>query len=198
MKIKISYIIIILLFINVGLFTIIIIQNNQKNQDHLYDYFYSVTRKKSEIITKSELQTINPYFYIGKDTVQVINISELIQDYILCYYFSSHTCPPCLDHIYSSIKKIFPNHSTRNDIIFISNDLEYRLKNDLYSKKIFWNTNKKLNTAFEKQEIPTFFILDKDLKIKCVFLADKMTPEYTEDYLRNIKQRFFNKDHKKL
>ena len=83
---------------------------------------------------------------------------------------------------------------SRNDIIFISNDLEFRLRDDFYHKKIFWNNNKKLNMPLEKAGIPTFFILDKDLQAKCVFLADKMTPEYIEDYLKIIKQRFFSNE----
>ena len=68
-----------------------------------------------------------------------------------------------------------------------------RLLENFYEKTIFWNNNKRLGPAFEKSETPTFFILDKDLQAKCVFIADKMTPEYIEDYLQIIKQRFFVK-----
>ena len=81
-----------------------------------------------------------------------------------------------------------------NDIIFISNNLEFRLRESFYKKQILWNNNKKLGPIFEKSDIPTFFILDKDLQAKCVFLADKMTPEYIEDYLKIIKQRFFSNE----
>lgn len=194
MRIKISHIVIILLCINIGLFVFNMIQKSHYHGDNLYDYFYAITRKKSEIMAKNELQPINPLFYIGKDTTHAINISNNISTNILCYYFSSQTCPPCLDHIYELIKKIFPDYMSRNDIIFISNDLEFRLRDDFYHKKIFWNNNKKLNMPLEKAGIPTFFILDKDLQAKCVFLADKMTPEYIEDYLKIIKQRFFSNE----
>lgn len=193
MKMKISYLIIALLSINIGLFVINMYKRNKISKDYLYNYFYSITRKKNEIIAKSELQTINPFFYIGKDTIKNINVKDVIKEKALCFYFSSHICPPCLDNIRDLIEKIFPDYKERNDIIFISNDMEFRLLGNFYEKPIFWNNNKRLGPAFEKSETPTFFILDKDLQAKCVFIADKMTPEYIEDYLQIIKQRFFVK-----
>ena len=193
MKMKISYLIIALLSINIGLFVINMYKRNKISKDYLYNYFYSITRKKNEIIAKSELQTINPFFYIGKDTIKNINVKDVIKEKALCFYFSSHTCPPCLDNIRDLIEKIFPDYKERNDIIFISNDMEFRLLGNFYEKPIFWNNNKRLGPAFEKSETPTFFILDKDLQAKCVFIADKMTPEYIEDYLQIIKQRFLDK-----
>ena len=193
MKMKISYLIIALLSINIGLFVINMYKRNKISKDYLYNYFYSITRKKNEIIAKSELQTINPFFYIGKDTIKNINVKDVIKEKALCFNFSSHTCPPCLDNIRDLIEKIFPDYKERNDIIFISNDMEFRLLGNFYEKPIFWNNNKRLGPAFEKSETPTFFILDKDLQAKCVFIADKMTPEYIEDYLQIIKQRFFVK-----
>ena len=178
MKTHILYIIITLLIINIGLFMINIYKQKQISQNNLYDYFYTISRKKSELIVSCELQTINPFFYIGKDTLKSINIQNLIKEKALCFYFSSHTCPPCLDNIRNLIEKIFPDYKERNDIIFISNDMEFRLLENFYEKTIFWNNNKRLGPAFEKSETPTFFILDKDLQAKCVFIADKMTPEY--------------------
>ena len=163
MKMKISYLIIALLSINIGLFVINMYKRNKISKDYLYNYFYSITRKKNEIIAKSELQTINPFFYIGKDTIKNINVKDVIKEKALCFYFSSHTCPPCLDNIRDLIEKIFPDYKERNDIIFISNDMEFRLLGNFYEKPIFWNNNKRLGPAFEKSEIPTFFILDKDL-----------------------------------
>ena len=193
MKTHILYIIITLLIINIGIFMINIYKQKQISQNNLYDYFYTISRKKSELIVSCELQTINPFFYIGKDTLKSINIQNLIKEKALCFYFSSHTCPPCLDNIRDLIEKIFPDYKERNDIIFISNAMEFRLLENFYEKTIFWNNNKRLGPAFEKSETPTFFILDKDLQAKCVFIADKMTPEYIEDYLQIIKQRFFVK-----
>lgn len=188
------YIIITLLSINIGLFVIMIYKRNQISKNYLYDYFYSVSRKKSETTTLCELQPINPYFYVGKDTSKIIHISDLTKKETLCFFFSSHTCPPCLDNILLLIEKNFPNYKNMNDIIFISNNLEFRLRESFYKKQILWNNNKKLGPIFEKSDIPTFFILDKDLQAKCVFLADKMTPEYIEDYLKIIKQRFFSNE----
>lgn len=66
MKTHILYIIITLLIINIGLFMIKHIQAKQISQNNLYDYFYTISRKKSELIVSCELQTINPFFYIGK------------------------------------------------------------------------------------------------------------------------------------
>lgn len=191
---KSSRIIIPLLSINIGLLVFTFLLNKQKPKDYSYDYFYSTTRIKSVITTKSELQSINPIFFIGKDTLHAMNLSDIIHGNTLCYYFSSRTCPPCLDHIHELIKRIFPDYRNRKDIIFICNDLEHRFKDNYYNKRIIWNTNKKLNIEFENKEIPTFFILNRDLKATCVFLTDKMTPEYTEDYLKIIKRRFLDKN----
>lgn len=188
---KIVYSILILLSINIGLFTIIMYKKFQISKDFSYDYFYLASRKRSELTTQCELQPINPHFYIGKDTSNTVHISSFLsRKYALCFYFPRHTCPPCLDNIHSLIKNIFPNYQERTDIIFISNDLEYRLRENFYGKKILWNKNKKLGVMFEKITTPTFFIIDKDLQTKCVFITDKMIPEYIEDYLKIIKQRF--------
>lgn len=191
MKKKVLYFVVALLSINIGLFVINIIKRNQIPKEYLYDYFYSVTRKKSQMIAMCELQPINPYFYIGKDTTNIVNITDLIKKKKLCFFFSSNTCPPCLDNVLKLIDKIFPGYKKRDDIIFISNDLELRFRESYYGKPIFRNNNKELGALFEKSEMPTFFILDNDLQAKCVFIVDKMTPEYIEDYLNIMKQRFF-------
>ena len=94
MKTYILYIITTLLIVNIGLFMINIYKNKQISQNNLYDYFYSISRKKSELVTSCELQSINPFFYIGKDTIKNINIKDVIKEKILCFYFSSpHTTP---------------------------------------------------------------------------------------------------------
>ena len=86
MKTYILYIITTLLIVNIGLFMINIYKNKQISQNNLYDYFYSISRKKSELVTSCELQAINPFFYIGKDTIKNINIKDVIKEKISVSY----------------------------------------------------------------------------------------------------------------
>ena len=116
MKTYILYIITTLLIVNIGLFMINIYKNKQISQNNLYDYFYSISRKKSELVTSCELQAINPFFYIGKDTIKNINIKDVIKEKILCFYFSSHTCPPCLDNIRDLIEKLLAERDKNNEL----------------------------------------------------------------------------------
>lgn len=43
---------------------------------------------------------------------------------------------------------------------------------------------------YEIKIMPYFFILDKDLRVKLLFITDKTSPELTKEYLKIIKERY--------
>ena len=53
------------------------------------------------------------------------------------------------------IEKIFPNYKERNDIIFISNDMEFRLLGNFYEKPIFCYRVSSLFLSIKKVDVVT-------------------------------------------
>lgn len=116
---------------------------------------------------------------------------QWIKKHTLIFYFSISTCQPCLESICDEVKLIFPDYTQREDIVFFSNDLEYRLRNNFLGKKIAMPANKDKDLPFEKFNLPIFFVLDKENIIQHVFVADKENTELLKTYLKIIQQKYF-------
>lgn len=165
------------------------ISTNNKHNNFNYNFLYSTQKQILKIENSCEYSSIYPLFYYGKDTCSIYNFKDF-NNQILIFYFSIEACQPCLDMIVDSIKTILPNYSNNANILFFSDDLEFRLRNNYFNKKII-NLKYNSSLSFIKKKIATFFMLDpKTMKIHNVFVCNKQTPEFITDYLNIINKRF--------
>lgn len=134
----------------------------------------------------------NPQLYSGIDS-SLINLFQNNNKPILVYYFSTEMCSPCLEDIKDTIQSVFPDYKIRNDILFLSNDLELRLRNNYFGKKVACTKDQNIISIFNQYHVPTFFMVDTSLRIHNVLVASKQTPVITRNYLNIVKKRYLHK-----
>lgn len=187
-----TYIIIInvLILFNIFIFAYIIIKQQKISYEVIEDqndYFYQVRKQILNLEHSNESLIFPDSVYIGCDTINVAKLN--INKPTLIFYFSIQACTSCYQNVLEQIAHIFPDYADREDIIFLSNDLDYKLRENYYEKTIYANFHFRNNLAMENSS-PSLFILNPDMKIDLFFIADKQTPEYTKEYLIKIKERF--------
>lgn len=163
-----------LVFLNILFFVYIVIK--QKNlsseiMDKNTDYFYQARRQILEIEYTNESLKFPSEIYQGCDTIT-----------------------PCYQQMLEQVKHIFPDYDQRDDIIFLSNDLDFKLRDSYFNKQVYANVHFNSGLPFDSYNAPLLFLLNEDMKLDLVFVADKQTPDYTEKYLQIIRKRFFQSD----
>lgn len=69
-------------------------------------------------------------------------------------------------------------------------NVERRFKDNNYGKKVVSFHQKDDYPLYEIETMLYFFIFDKDLCVKLLFITDKTSPELTKEYLKMIKERY--------
>lgn len=185
MKWKLPIILIIFNILLLG-FVIYNLQSDRKEAALKHTVSEQIQRYTRSLEIDTESQPYEPVFFIGKDTLNKITYTGKYPILLCC--FSVESCSPCYENMLDIVKEIFPDYKERNDIIFLSNDLEFRYRDSFYGKKIYSNA---INPSLKIAEtgVPYFFILDKDLKTDLVMCPDKTFPAMTKDYLTIVKKR---------
>lgn len=152
---------------------------------------------RQKLIEKSFLNTLlyesidqrisNHYVYLGNNRY-TLNINELAKSPKLIFRYSTTMCRPCIDEVISALQEVFPDYIDNKNILFSCKDLEIRLR-DSYLNKINLAFSSMDDIPIEKHEIPYFFIIDDDLKIKFVYPILKNNRQEILDYLMIIKKR---------
>ena len=102
---------------------------------------------------------------------------------------NQNMCRPCVEGVFEEVRKVFPDFDSNPNILCVA-DIEQRFKDDYYGKKVISFSKKEDFPLYEIVATPYFFILDKDLYVKLLFITDKTSPELTADYLKIIKERY--------
>lgn len=179
---------ILLIFLNVLLFGFVgyKLQNSHKEAIQKNIISEQIQRYTRSLELSSESQVYQPIFFIGKDTLNKITYTGKYPILICC--FSVETCAPCYENMLEMVQEIFPDYKERDDIIFLSNDLEFRYRDSFHGKKIYSNTIDN-PLKIDGTGAPYFFVLDKDLKTDLVMCPNKASPTMTKDYLTIVKNR---------
>lgn len=186
-----TVVIIMLVVCNIFCYYTFFRDDRSKSQDTHAEYLHYMHKLSLQTENKYEGQVFPPYASAGSDTTR-IDLSKMIVKPTLVFYFSDSACPPCLESVRDNIEKEFPDYQQRTDILFMSGDLEKRLRNNFLGKKIIKIHDEKKDLFFNPQLAPVLFIIDSDMKIQHLFVTDKQTPDLTSCYLNIIKQRYFN------
>jgi len=190
------YIAICLLLCNIGLLYL-----RQQDKNRLVRAIQSINRLESlkdkldvsKEITVARLKyeqhhLDNTYVYIGSDNSTLIPINSVVDQPKLVLGLNQNMCRPCVEGVFANVKEFFSDFETNSNIIYIA-DIEQRFKNNYFNKKVvsFFQKN---DFPLYEIEMPYFFILDKDITIKMLFITDKSSPELTKEYLRIISERY--------
>lgn len=135
--------------------------------------------------------------YIGSDDKTLIPFHSIVDRPKLVIGLNQNMCRPCVEGAFNSIQEVFPDFKTNPDIICIA-DVEQRFKDDYYGKKVVSFSQKEFYPLYEIKTKPYFFVLDKDLCVKCLFITDQVSPELTIEYLKIIKERYMSLDNIEL
>lgn len=185
------------LLFNIGLLFLLQMHKNELNSTkHRLEYLENIEFKfeTSKEITlarfKYEQYSIgNSYFYLGSDKSELISFHSIANHPKLVLGLNQNMCRPCVEGVFTDVKEIFPDFESNPNIICIA-DIEQRFKDDYYGKKVISFHQKDDFPLYEIIAMPYFFILDKDLCVKQLFITDKTSPELTKEYLKIIKERY--------
>lgn len=185
--VKAKYIIRGILILNLIFMGVIFYKGYEEYHTKKYDYKKSIELIKQNIQQETENSGFYPLVRLYKDSPEE-KIQQNLKKPILIFYFSISACQPCLEEIVEEIKSIFPDYTKRNDIVFFSNDLEQRLRNNFLGKNIASPANKDNNLPFERHNSPLLFIVDTNNIIHHVFVPTKDNPKLLKKYLNFIKK----------
>lgn len=134
---------------------------------------------------------VDTYAYWGNDNEGDFHIDKLSNCPKLILRYSMKMCKPCLDDIMSAIQEVFPNYKYNDNIIFSCRDLEVYLKKSYFGKiNLTFDFQEKL--PIEKHQLPYFFILDHDLRLKNLYVVFKDSKQELIDYLSITKKKYLD------
>jgi len=164
-----------------------------KTIDYLTEIEFMHTFSKELMISRimyEQYDVSNAFTYIGSDNNMLLPIKDIINRPKLVLGLNQNMCAPCILGVLEAIKEIFIDFENNPDIILIA-DLEQRFKDNYHNKKVLSFSDKE-DFPLYSLGAPYLFVLDKDLTVKMLFIADKTSPELTKEYLKIIKERFFD------
>lgn len=154
------------------------------------EIMFEVSKETTVARFKYEQQNIgNSSIYLGSDNKTLIPVQSITNQPKLVIGLNQNMCRPCVEGVFTDIKEIFPDFESNPNIICIA-DIERRFKDDYYGKKVISFNQKDDFPLYEIDVMPYFFILDKDLCVKQLFITDKTSPELTKEYLKTIKEHY--------
>jgi hypothetical protein len=190
-------IVICFLLFNVGLLFLRQLDKNELHRmhhslEHLKGIEFMFEASKEITVTgfKYEQYSIgNTDIYLGSDNHALIPVRSITDQPKLVLGLNQNMCKPCVEGVFADIKEFFPDFETNPNIICIA-DIERRFKDNYYGKKVVSFHQKEDFPLYEVIGVPYFFILDKDLCVKLLFITDNTSPELTKEYLKIIKERY--------
>jgi hypothetical protein len=127
-----------------------------------------------------------------------ISLKPLLSDNVkLIFRFSEYHCSMCIENALMPLVKYSKIIGVENIIILASyknaRTLNIFIKKNAPGIKVF-NTKEKLDIPMEEWDTPYFFIADNTMKAQLIFIPVKEIVGYTEEYLKIINQRYYNKN----
>lgn len=109
--------------------------------------------------------------------------------------FKETNCNVCIENELENLIKLASKVDTNNIILlgsFTNSRARWMRKS---SFKIFNIGNQELGLSLDKENMPYYFILNKDFSAKSVFIPFKEFPGLTDKYFELIKRKYFNQVH---
>ena len=154
------------------------------------EFIFKAFKEKIASSFKYEQHYIgNIQIYVGSNRDKRIPVKSIVDSPKLALGLNQNMCRPCVEGVIADIKEFFPDFQTNPNIICFA-DIEQRFKDNYFSKKVVSFHQKEDFPLYEIELAPYFFILDKDLCVKLLFITDQTSPELTKEYLKIIKEHY--------
>lgn len=187
------------LLFNVVLLLLIQLHKNELNNvrhelEHLESIEFMFDEYKRITINRFKYEQYNignSSIYMGSNDANIIPILSITDQPKLVLGLNQNMCRPCVEAVFNDVKEFFPDFEINPNILCIA-DIEQRFKDNYYGKEVISFHKKDDFPLYEIETKPYFFILDKDLCVKMLFITDITSPELTKEYLKIIKKRYLN------
>jgi hypothetical protein len=138
---------------------------------------------------------------IARDSLgAVFPLKDIIsngQGQILVCRFSELHCESCVNSAIRQFRQ-WTDSIGKNNMLFLGAYRNNKIFNRTKPLYAIHNLNvynvSGLNIPVEELGYPYYFVLNNDLTISNVFVPDKATPTITNDYLKMIDKRYFNRN----
>ena len=160
--------------------------------EHMRDVEYMFEASKEITVSRFKYEQYHiggVFIYTGSDNNTLLPVRSVADQPKLVLGLNQNMCRPCVEGVFANIKEFFPDFETNPNILCIA-DIEQRFKDSYFGKQVVSFHQKDDFPLYEIVMTPYFFILDKDLYVKLLFITDSTSPELTREYLKNIKERF--------
>lgn len=157
-----------------------------ENIDFIFQRFKDITMLRFEYdlfhIGESNM-------YLGSNNKINVSITSIVDQPKLILGLNQNMCRPCVEGAFEIIKELYPDFETNSNILCIA-DIEQRFKDDYYGKQVVSFQNAEDFPLYNIDTKPYFFVLDKDLTVKRLFVTDDANPEVTREYLKIINEHY--------
>jgi hypothetical protein len=160
--------------------------DQKEHAEFMFEIFKSSIQRGFEYNGQNIVESA---IYYGSDSKTLIPLRSITDQPKLVIGLNQNMCAPCVESAFAEIEAIFPDFESNPNIICIA-DIEERFKNDYYGKKVVSFVQEEAYPLYALKAMPYFFILDKDLCVKLLFVTDNTAPELVKEYLKIIKKRY--------
>ncbi len=164
-----------------------------KNEIHLLENIEFIFQRFKDI---TMLSLEYDQFYIGESSMYIgsnnktnVPITSIVDKPKLIIGLNQNMCLPCVKSAFEIIKEFYPDFESNSNILCIA-DIEQRFKDDYYGKQVISFQDVEDFPLYNIDTKPYFFILDKDLSVKRLFITDDASPEVTREYLKIINKHY--------
>lgn len=150
-----------------------------------------ITLKKNIIASfkNSGIVLNNPKVYYGNDASKSVDFFSLVNKKVLVFRFSGNYCEECIGAVVNVLKTNFPDYASSDRIILLGSEINERVKDGYYGKKIMSFQDKNLGFEMEKYGIPFLFIIDQSRISEAVFIPQLSQINLTHEYVSVIKSQ---------
>ena len=173
-------------------FTVLVLschyKGNEKNIVKEESEYLHLVERKIEKLIKDNLNIAldNQIVFFGIDSLNVLEFKTIADSCRIFFYFSSQSCPPCIQQIVHYIKDVWPDFENNEMIVFISPDLDSRYKQNYYGKEILTLSNGQLGIPLEKEHVPFLFVLNHELVVEKLHIVNKNEFIKTLEFIKGI------------
>lgn len=113
------------------------------------------------------------------------------------FKFSSTNCSSCIQHSFSSVRKLMGKLAKDKLIIIADNsnrrELQALVNSLSLSLPVYLTEDTVFHYILEKENVPFFFVIREDLRMKDLFIPMKELPDLSDLYYRIIWKKYFDK-----
>ena len=164
---------------------------NVKLKSDLFDiqYFSNLKDQMDKYcIQQMGTKIKNTHVYWGIDSLNQVQLSEVVSEDKLILYLSDKMCSPCVDNFIRIVQNAFLDEYESNRIIIVG-DIPMRIKRAFHGKIVLSG----IELPMDSLMWPAAFVVEPpELEIKYLHLFNKNNPTRTKCYMEKMKEVIFD------